>query len=95
MGLGAFLIVTIISAICRGIIFYKRDIKWWKALVPGVNKYMLGKLVKSKKLAISNAIVQTIFWTYFIACFSFELWMMMKYSSQIQVPKNGASKSVI
>lgn len=95
MELGTIMLLSFICAICRSIIFKKRDIKWWKSFVPGYNKYLLGKLVQDKKLAIANAIAHTFFWLYFWACFGYELWIISNYAVGIQNPINGVEQSVV
>ena len=54
MTLGLILALYAACAVCRAIIFSKRDVKPIWAFVPGVNKYKLGKLSGCKKLAKLN-----------------------------------------
>lgn len=88
MTFDVLLISIVIGAICRCIIFKKRDTKWWLALVPIVSKYKFGELSNSKRLGILNAVASPIFNSLFIFCFGFELWMIQNYSAYIQVPTN-------
>ena len=83
MELGIILVFMCISAVCRYFIFKKRDIKGWYAFIPGVNKYKLGMLVKSKKLAIANSIMHVLFWIYFCMCLSLEVWIISKYAVRV------------
>lgn len=95
MTLGTILIMQFIDMICRCIMFIRRDIKWKYAVIPGVNKYWLGKLVKSKKLGIANAISHTLFWLYFWFCFGLEIWVLQNYSAYAYIPKDGTTQSMI
>ena len=95
MTLGLLFILLIICVICRIIIFKKRDVKPWQALIPAYNKYKLGRLAKAKKLGIINAIAHTVFDVFFIFCFTFEFWIITNYADYIQVPEDGVSDSVI
>ena len=95
MELGTILISTVICAICRCIMFKKRDIKWYKALIPGVNKYLIGKIAGLKKLAVANGIATTVFWLYFYACFGYELWIIQNYAVGVQTPYDASQGSMI
>lgn len=95
MSLGTIMFFQIICLICRCIMFKKRDLTIKKALIPGVNKYWLGKLVKSKKLGIANGIAHTVFWLYFCVCFGIELWIMQNYAAYITVPTNDSAFSQV
>lgn len=86
MDLGTIIMFQIICLICRCIIFKKRDVSIKKAILPGVNKYWLGRLVKNKKLGIANCIAQVGFWIYFWFCFGLELWIIQNYTEFITVP---------
>lgn len=95
MTLGTVMLLTLVCMICRCVIFKKRDIPVIKAIIPGVNKYTLGMLVKSKKLAIMNGIAHTVFWIYFWVCFGFEMWMLSNFAVTVQNPKDGTSQSIV
>jgi len=66
--------------------FKKRDLSVKKAMLPGVNKYWIGRLVGNKKLGIANGIAQVGFWTYFWACFGYEIWLIQNYATYVTVP---------
>ena len=89
------LLCMFISIIARCILINKHDIKWWKGLIPGYNKYILGKISNKKKLGIINAILHPILFIYFIACFIFEVWIMREYSSQVIIPTNANMDSKV
>lgn len=95
MTFGTVLIFSFICTICRCIIFKKRDVKWYYSFIPGLNKYKLGMLVGSKKLALFNAFMHPFLSLYFFFCFAYELWIIMNYSTNIQVPYDGITDSVI
>lgn len=95
MDLGTVMLFQIICLICRCIIFKKRDISIKRALMPAVNKYWLGKLVKSKKLGIMNAIAHTVFWLSFWFCFGLEMWIIQNYAAYIKVPTDNNAFSQI
>lgn len=59
------LIILLLHTIFRGIIFYKREEKWYKTLFPFFNKYTIGKLCDYKKIGLFTAITNFIF----IVCF--------------------------
>lgn len=95
MTLGLVLILTIICAFCRFIIFKKRDIRGVTALIPGYNKYKIGKLVGNKRLGIANGIAHVVFQLFFIFCFTYELWIIQNYATEIKIPANGITESAI
>lgn len=95
MELGSVMLLTLICVVARCFIFYKREIKWWKSLIPGYNKYILGKLSDSKKLGIINAIVQPLFTIYFFVCFCYEVWIIQTYAQLVKIPTDGVSQSKI
>lgn len=84
-----------IDALARCIIFKKRDIKWWKALIPGYNKYLLGKLSDNKRLGKINMILVPFTIIYFLACFLFETWIIKSYSYQVIIPYQASQASQI
>ena len=88
MSIGIISILTFICIIDRCIIFKKCNVKWGKSLIPGYNKYILGKLSNKKKIGIVNAILHPIYYIYFIFCFMLELYVIQTYNSQVVVPIN-------
>ena len=80
-----FFILLIICAVSRCIIFKKRDVKWWKGLIPAYNTYTMGKICDSKKLGLINAIIQTILFIYFFFCFGFELYLISEYAMNVNL----------
>lgn len=95
MTFGVVLLLTFICAICRAIMFYRRDIKVKYAFIPGVNKYLLGKTVGCKKLAIANGIAHVVFWIYFAVCFGYEIWIMQIYAYAIKIPTTEGALSTV
>lgn len=95
MPIGITVILTTICMVCRGIIFKKRDYKWWYTLIPGLNKYKLGKLVNSKKLAIWNCILHTLTYLSILFYMGLEFYMVSTYAESIQIPKDGVTDSTI
>ena len=96
MNIGTILLLTLICAVCRAIMFYKRDLKIWHAFIPGLNKYELGRTVGCKKLAVANGIAHTVFWLYFTACFGYEIWIMQNFAYAIKMPtEEGAMSQVM
>lgn len=67
------LILVVIYTILRAMIFYKREEKWWKSLIPGYNKYLLAKLCDCKKLGKYLAVISTLTSITFITKYAFEL----------------------
>lgn len=87
MPIGLLTIFLFICLICRIIIFNKHDISWIKAIIPGVNKYQLGKLGGCKKLICwLNAIIHPLLCIYFFICFCIELWIIQTYSTEATIP---------
>ncbi len=95
MTIGAVFILTIICAVCRAIMFYKRGIPVKQAFIPGFNKYKLGKSVGCKKLAIANGISHVVFWLYFAFCFGYEIWIMQTYAYAITLPSSEGEFSTV
>lgn len=93
--IGAVFTLTIICFICKAVIFYKRDVKPIWAFIPFANRYKLGKLVGSKKLAVLHTIFHPLFIFTFIANFGYELWIMKNYMYSAQIPENTADMSKI
>lgn len=89
------LILGFINMICRCIIFAKHNIRWWFAMIPGYNKYRIGKMANCKKIGIINAILHPLLIIYFFFCFGLELWIIDNYAVEVQVPTDGVSSSVI
>lgn len=72
-------ILLYIFTICiieRCFIFFQRDVAFWKALIPGYNKYLLGKMCGCKKLGIATAIVLTLCFGTLIGIYCFEMWIV-------------------
>lgn len=76
-------IFSIICAICRCVIFKKRDAHWWQGIIPAYCTYKLGKLCDAKKLGLTNAIVQSVLFVFFFFSFGFELYLMSEYTVNI------------
>lgn len=68
-------LLLIICTVLRAVIFNQRGEKFWKALIPFYNKYILGKLSDAKKLGIITTIFSGL--TYFITIFSYNVELMM------------------
>lgn len=95
MTLGFILALYAVCTICRAVIFKRRDINPIFAFIPAVNKYKMGKMVGSKKLAKFNMIMHPLLFITFMFCFGYEIWIIKEYSYAIQVPKDGFSDSRI
>lgn len=80
------LITIIICIVARGFIFSKHDIKPIKTIIPGYNKYLLGKICGKKKLGLLNAILLPICDIWFLFCTGYEQWIMQNYTEYVQVP---------
>lgn len=93
--LGSILAMTAICFVCKAIIFARRDIKSIWAFIPFINRYKLGKLTGSKRLAILHTILHPLFIFVFCASFGFELWIIKNYSYAIQIPEDGIDMSKI
>lgn len=91
MPLGISIIATFFSLICRGIIFQKRDVSWFCTLIPGFNKYKLGKLAGTKKLGIINAIAHTITYLISVIYIGFEFYLIQTYADKAYLSKDGTS----
>lgn len=85
------LILVLICTICKSIIFKKQGIKVIKAFIPCINKYELGMIANTKKLAIANAILGLVFWPYFMVCLGYEIWIMQNYTSNIRMSETTQS----
>lgn len=94
MEIGTILLLTLFCALCRCFIFNRSGIKWWVAFIPGVNKYKIGKLVGSKKLAIYNGISHVVFWLYFTYTFGYELYVLQNYATAVSNDGYGVEVTV-
>lgn len=77
-------ILLILFGVCiveRCFIFFQRDVSFWKALIPGYNKYVLGKLCNCKKLGIATAIFLLLLIGALIGIYNFEVWIVETYAS--------------
>lgn len=89
MSMGFIAMCTFACIIARCIIFKKREINWWKALIPGYNKYIFGNTICNKpKLGLLMSLLQPMLSIIFFLTFSFELWIMKTYTTQVLVPVN-------
>lgn len=95
MKLGFIFALYAVCIICRAIIFNKRDIKAIWAFIPIMNKYKMGKMVGSKKLAIWNMIMHPLLIGTFTFCFGYELWIIKEFAYAIKIPVNGIDMSNI
>lgn len=90
-------IITLFVAciICKSVIFNKHKEKWWKAIIPGYNYYILGKLGNSPKLGKVNMFLIPLSKIYFYFCYYFQLWIIKNYAVQAKVPYNNAMQMKI
>lgn len=95
MQIGTVIICMFISALARCVMFQKRDVKWWKALIPCYNKVILGKMSNSKKIGIINAIMLPVLYIYFLACFGYELWIMENYTQWVRTDPTATNDSLV
>ena len=95
MTIGFILALMCICVACRCILLRKYDVKWVWGLVPGLNKYKLGKLTKSNVLSIILCIMSMLTLAVFGFCFGYEIWIIKNYSTQIKIPVNGSNLSKI
>lgn len=89
-----YFLIMIVALIFRGILFHAREEKWYKTLIPGYNKYILGKLSNSKKLGIASAVLNIITRVYFWIYLSLEIYMIKTYTKSVKVD-NGESVLVL
>lgn len=65
-----YFILMLACLMLRGMLFHQREEKWYKTLIPGYNKYVLGKLTENKKLGlvagISHAMFHILFLVYIV-----------------------------
>ena len=87
-------ILVLTSIICKCIVFSKHQIKWYKALIPGYNKYLIGKFIEKKKLGLVNAILIPLTKIYLFLCYGFELWIIDKYAVSVQIPATETTKAM-
>lgn len=76
-------IFFIVCAVCRCVMFKKRDAHWWQGIIPAYCIYKLGKLCGTKKLGLVNAIVQSVLFIFFFFCFGFELYLISEYTMNV------------
>lgn len=67
------LYLILICIILRGVLFHKREVKWYKTLIPYYNKKIIGDLCDSKKLGILTAIASMIMYITFFISYGIEL----------------------
>ena len=78
------ILLSIFSILCvaaRCVIFQQRDITWWKAIVPGYNKYLLGKLCKHKKLGVACGFLEVIWYCVIAGVYEYEVWLTQRYAT--------------
>ena len=78
------ILLSIFSILCvaaRCVICQQRDIAWWKAIVPGYNKYLLGKLCKHKKLGVACGFLEVIWYCVIAGVYVYEVWLYQKYAT--------------
>ena len=80
---------TVICIVLRCFIFKQRDIKWWKALIPGYNKYLFGKSCNQKKLGIAAATAIVAWYAILLVTFIYEMWVFRKYAANASVSEFG------
>ena len=88
-------ICILLSIIFRAILFKKYKEKWWKALIPGYNKYIYGKLCDKKRLGKINAVLIPLVKFYFYFCLGVEFWIIENYATRVQIPYNDEIQSKI
>ena len=79
-------ISCIICIICRCIIFNRRDIAWQKALIPGYNKLIIGKLAGVPRVSIIVAVSQFLSVGLYIFSVLYDMWIINTYSSDLHIP---------
>ena len=95
MEIGFVILLLFICVFCRCLIFRKNNIKTIWAILPIVNKYKFGQIVKSKKLGILNAIFSVLTASIFIFCLGYEIWIIKNYSQYAAIPTDGVSSTKI
>ena len=95
MSLGYVVLLMIVCALCRCVIFKKRDINPIAALIPILNKYKLGKLTGNKRLGLISGILISIFHLVFLFNFGLELWIIDQYAYTIKQPYNTIDDSQV
>lgn len=85
MQIGKLLTLLFACMICRIILFVKRDVKWWKAVIPGYNKIVMGTMIQKRKLGILNCIFHTLLHLCFVFSIGFELWVLQEYTTEVAV----------
>ena len=76
-------IIMIVCVVDTCIIFSQRDEKWWKALIPGYNRYVFGKLCNSKKLGVLSGIMKIVWNIVLMFIYGFELWIAQTYTMSL------------
>lgn len=78
------ILLSIFSILCiaaRCVICQQRDITWWKAIVPGYNKYLLGKLCNHKKLGVACGFLEVIWSCVIAGVYVYEVWLYQTYAT--------------
>ena len=68
--------IMIADLIIRGVLFSKREEKWYKTLVPGYNRYTIGKLSDSKLVGLIAGISNALFILIFLIYLSLEAYLL-------------------
>lgn len=74
--------LVIVFALCifsRCVILHQRGYKAWQGLIPGYNKYLLGKSCNCKKLGTACAIALPVWWAGIIGLYFYEAWLVQTY----------------
>ena len=95
MTIGFVFICLIICTICKCLMFKRRNIRWWYAIIPGLDKYTIGKLVQNKKLAIANCISYLVYMIVYITNFFYNIWIIANYSVDAKIPEDIQEQSVV
>lgn len=90
-----FFVLFICIIIFRGLLFSARDEKWYKTLIPGYNKYILGKLCDAKKLGVIIGVISVLFVAALIAYASVEIYAIQNYATLAKIPENINEASTI
>ena len=88
-------ILLICIIIFRGLMFNARDEKWYKTLIPGYNKYVIGKLCDCKKLGIAIAVISCLLFVALISYFSIEIYAIRNYATLAKIPENVNEASTV